>query len=258
MIVTDLDGTLLRDDKTISTRTLSALKLCREKGLKIAYATARGHSSTILAPSEHFDGCVRINGANAFIGDTLIYERLMQTESVRGLLVAAENAGVMIVVESGSKHYANFDVTEKWSWITHYEPADFNVLDIQTEKIYAVIDSPEDADVIRNHLSDDLYLYVSRDNFAMVMHNEAIKSKAVEALAAHWDIELNEVVAFGDDTNDIDMLEHCGIGVAMENALDEVKAAADQICGTNEDDGIAKWLEENVLREAGCGESDSR
>ena len=57
----------------------------------------------------------------------------------------------------------------------------------------------------------------------------------------------SEIVSFGDDTNDIDLLDFCGISVAMENALDNVKKSANEICDTNENDGVAKWLEENVL-----------
>jgi len=47
--------------------------------------------------------------------------------------------------------------------------------------------------------------------------------------------------------NDIDLLQYCGVGVAMGNALPEVKAVADQICDSNENDGIAKWIEKNIL-----------
>ena len=55
-----------------------------------------------------------------------------------------------------------------------------------------------------------------------------------------------EVVAFGDDLNDVDMLRGCGTGVAMANALDEVKLAADEVCGGNDEDGVAKWIEANM------------
>jgi len=54
-------------------------------------------------------------------------------------------------------------------------------------------------------------------------------------------------VSFSDDYNDFDMIRECGIGVAVINALDEVKAVANYICDANENDGVAKWLEENVL-----------
>ena len=81
----------------------------------------------------------------------------------------------------------------------------------------------------------------------MVMHREATKSKALLEMARVWGIEQTEIVAFGDDLNDIDLLAYAGVGVATENALDEVKAAADCICDTNDNDGVAKWIEENIL-----------
>ena len=247
MVVTDLDGTLLREDKTISERSLSALKKCREKGIKTVYATGRGVSTTTLVPHEFFDGYVRANGATAQVDDVLIYEKILSIENARELLIAADKAGIKIVTEKGGWHYGNFDVTEKWLWIPHSKIVEFDKLDIDIEKVYAVIRTPDDVRLIEKHMPDDAYLYVSRDDFAMVMHKEAEKSKAVAAVAAHWGIKQNEIVAFGDDTNDTELLKYCGTGVAMGNALDEVKAVANQICDTNESDGIAKWLEENVL-----------
>jgi hydroxymethylpyrimidine pyrophosphatase-like HAD family hydrolase len=87
---------------------------------------------------------------------------------------------------------------------------------------------------------------VARDLFGQIMHRNATKSQAIATLAAHWDIKSEEIVAFGDDLNDIDMLQYAGIGIAMGNALDDVKAVSDYVCDTNENDGIAKWLEENI------------
>jgi hydroxymethylpyrimidine pyrophosphatase-like HAD family hydrolase len=69
----------------------------------------------------------------------------------------------------------------------------------------------------------------------------------VTDLAEHWRITRSEIAAFGDDLNDIDMLNYAGISVAVGNAIDEAKASADYICGDGDDDGVAKWLEENVL-----------
>jgi len=248
MIVTDLDGTLLREDKTISERTKAILAQCRLKGHKVVYATGRGSSSKILAPSEMFDGFIRMNGATAYIGDTHIHNRLIPIDKVRGLLIAADAANIKIAAESGEVHYANFNVGELWPWLQrHYEPADFTRLDIEIEKIYAIAETPKVTELINKHLSDELYLCISRDNLAMVMHSDAVKSKAAAALAEHWNIKRHEIAAFGDDSNDIDLLKYCGVGVAMGNALDEVKAAAAHICDTNDNDGVAKWLEENVL-----------
>lgn len=247
MIVTDLDGTLLREDKTISKRTIYALEKCREKGIKILYATARGNSSKILAPSELFHGFVRLNGATAYIGDSIVYNKLIPIDNVRELLIAADNAGINIAAEFNGIHYANFNVTKKWPWIKYYKIANFKELDIEAEKLYAIAETPQVIELIKKYLPKDLYLYVSRDNLAMVMQKEAMKSKAVAVIAEYWSINSSEIVAFGDDTNDLDLLQYCGASVAVANALNEVKDATNYICDTNDNDGVAKWIEENIL-----------
>jgi len=81
----------------------------------------------------------------------------------------------------------------------------------------------------------------------MVMNKNARKRNAIKEIANHFGVTLAETAAFGDDYNDIEMLQDCGIGVAVANAIDETKAAADLICDTNENDGVAKWIEENIL-----------
>jgi len=247
MVVTDLDGTFLRDDKSISDRTLAAFDRLREKGIKTVYATGRGLSAVEITSMRQFDGAVRNNGAIAFIGDELIYKRLLSADSVRDMLIACDKAGVRIVAECGDTHYSNFNIEELFTWPMNYEIADFTEHSDDTEKLWAVVDTPKAIDVIKQNLNEVLYLYETRDGFALVMHNDATKSKAVAALAERWNIDKSEIVAFGDDANDTNLLEYCGIGVAMGNAIDEVKAVADQIYDTTENDGIAKWLEENLL-----------
>ena len=66
-------------------------------------------------------------------------------------------------------------------------------------------------------------------------------------LCENFCISSDEVVAFGDDYNDIKMLQYCGAGIAVANAIGEAKSAANFICDTNENDGVAKWIEENIL-----------
>jgi hypothetical protein len=246
MIVTDLDGTLLRSDKTISDYTKNVLQACRAAGFKVVYATARGNSAKTLAPCECFDGFVRMNGALGYAGDALIYSKLIPAKTVRTLLLAVDQAGMGIVAERGGVHYANFDVTEHWPWIPHCELADFSRLNIEAEKIYAIA-SPQVLDLINANLTDELWLSVSRDGLIMVMHKDATKPNAIAALAAHWGIAPAEIAAFGDDHNDIEMLTYAGTGVAMANAIDQAKAAADDICGSNDEDGVARWLDDKIL-----------
>lgn len=66
-------------------------------------------------------------------------------------------------------------------------------------------------------------------------------------MARHWNVGASEIVAFGDDHNDLDLLAYAGMGVAVGNALDDVKAVADAICDTNDNDGVARWIEKHLV-----------
>ncbi|MCL1806193.1 MAG: HAD hydrolase family protein [Oscillospiraceae bacterium] len=212
MIVSDLDGTFLRDDKTVSNRTIEVFRHCRGAGIKTVFATARGSSATGLIPEGLFDGRIVNNGARAMAGDEIVYDRPVPEDLARYLKKACGGRGLDIVFNSA------------------------------LGKVYAEGCGSEDAAFIKGLLPEDLHLYVSLDNIAMVMHKDATKSKATAELARHWGIAREEIAAFGDDLNDIDLLSYAGTGVAMGNALEEVKAAADGVCGSNEEDGMAVWL----------------
>ena len=90
MVVTDLDGSMLRDDKTLSNYTIDILNTCRENGILLAFATARGGNSQI--PIEMFDGFVRSNGAVAFARGKRVYSKTIPVQSARRVLTAADNA----------------------------------------------------------------------------------------------------------------------------------------------------------------------
>ena len=76
---------------------------------------------------------------------------------------------------------------------------------------------------------------------------DATKEKAITQLSQIINIPLEQIAAFGDDFNDIGMLKLCGHGIAMANAIDEVKKIASGTCPSNEEDGVARWLEEKLL-----------
>ena len=246
LIVTDLDGTLLREDKTISGRTKSALRKCRDAGMRVACATGRGIAERVI-PDEMIDASITFNGAVAKVGDAVAYNRLVPCLSARPLLVACAGCGLKTASQFNGIHYSNYIVSDVWSFITTFKIVDFAKHDMDAEKLYMLVHDSDDVAFIQEHLPEELYMTLSRDDMVMVMHKEATKSNALAALAEYWGINPSEIVAFGDDLNDVDMLSYAGVGVAMGNALEEVKAVADYVCDTNENDGVAQWLEENVL-----------
>jgi Cof subfamily protein (haloacid dehalogenase superfamily) len=247
MLALDLDGTLLRDDKTISERTNCVLSECRKKGIKIICATARGNIGGII-PDDYFDGLVLKSGAVAYIGDNLVYNKTMNIDYVRPFLIKVNEIGLPTAIQNNDGiHYANYNVTEKWEYITNHKTVDFTAIKFDPDKIYVITETPDSVDFVKKHTPSDIHLFVSRDNISFLFHKDAVKSKAVVVIAEHWGIEQTEIVAFGDDLVDVEFLQNCGVGVAVGNALEEVKAVANYICDTNEYDGVANWLEEHVL-----------
>ena len=245
MIVADLDDTLLPRDGIVSAYTCDVLRRCRASGIKTVVATGRGHPE-VVAPMELFNGIIANNGANIFDGGAET-RRCIPYMEARPLLLACGARGFRLTSQYGGMHYCNFDISKIWPHIKDYEIVDFSAHALDSEKICVEGMTGEDAAFIERLLTADMYMKIARDGLGMIMHRSATKSSAIAELARRWGIAQSEILAFGDDLNDIDMLAYAGVGVAMGNALDEVKAAADHICGDCVDDGAAKWLEENVL-----------
>ena len=250
MIVTDLDGTLLKTDKTVSEHTKSILRRCKESGIKMVYATGRGGSAERVVPQGLFDGKITYNGAIAKVGEDIVYNRLMQNQDIRPILEACDKHGIRAASEINGKRYANFPISDFWPYVTDFAIVDFSQHELDSEKIYIPAPTPEQKEILENLLPDSIYSVMTHDitgDLLNIMHKEATKSKAVSELAQLWGILPEEIVAFGDELNDLDMLLYAGMGVAMGNALDEVKDVADFICDINDNDGVARWIEGRIF-----------
>lgn len=246
MVVTDLDETLLRTKKSISQYTIDVINRVRNQGIKIIFATARGNSAKSLVPYELFDGYVLLNGAKAYVNNRLIYDRTILSDIFLPFLQELSNKNLKVAAEIEGVHYANFNVKEQWSYIDNFVITDYVNVQGSADKLYVIIEDLNQVDMITSLLPKELYLNVSRDNLAMIMHREATKCNGVLEVAKQFNISKREIVAFGDDINDKEMLLSFGLGVAMGNSIDEIKMIADYICDTNDNDGVAKWLEKKM------------
>lgn len=250
MIVTDLDRTLLRSDKSISEYSAGVLRRCQEQGIKVVFATARPMRTVKhFFDNISFDAVILHNGAVIYIGDELFFNCGIEAATAKNILLSInkDRPEAALSVEIDDVFYANFDVSTIWN-NTHAIQTDFTDLpDKPADKIIALVSSMEDIECFSNYLSDDLYIEMNEGKLGLIMHRSATKQNAVKALADHFGFSMNDIVAFGDDYNDLQMIRECGVGIAMENALDEIKAAADFVCDTNDNDGVAKWIKENVL-----------
>ena len=249
LIITDLDGTLLHNDKTVSEYSVSVFKKCREQGILTAVATARGHTNAEqYISSLNPDILISSGGALIKKGKDIIYGCFFsrkETAEIIGKALALTNGGCEITVDTADKHYWNYKqdphiLSPDWGEVIYTDYSDFCAeslkICVQTDNksiVKAIAESVNDCDCAR--FSDgDWYKYTK---------SAATKVNAVKITAEKLNISLEDIAAFGDDFVDIEMLKACGIGVAVENAISEVKEIADYITDSNENDGVARFIE---------------
>ena len=261
LIVTDLDGTLLRTDKTVSEYTASIFERCRDIGIKIAFATAR----PVRAVTEWlnlpvvFDAAIYHNGAIAYMGDSKILHYGISPKAASTIIFSALEAdsSAKLCVEINDRLYGNYDPSDIWPGIEITLTDFMDLPNAYADKILLfhhlavgatmTMASKIELEAVAKCLTDDIYIEMSENTVGMIMNKEARKINAVKEIAARFGVALGETAAFGDDYNDIEMLRECGVGVAVANAIDEVKSVATYLCGDCDKDGVAKWLEENVI-----------
>lgn len=115
------------------------------------------------------------------------------------------------------------------AYIDNFVITDYMDISDGADKLYAIIENPNQVDIITSILPEELYLNLSRDNLAMIMHKEATKINGVLGIAKEFNISKDEILAFGDDINDKEMLLNCGLGVAMGNGIEDIKNLTDYI-----------------------------
>lgn len=252
MIITDLDETLLYSDKSISEYTISVLEKCRAKGIKIVFATARSTkaASKILVQFTP-DIFVGYGGAMVLAGEKVIYRFDIPADiSAKLINDCLKEPDIMHVLATNEVVSYTNETNYYDERLSHYQNFDFSSDNTISYLKISVISSNNELveRIAANYPMLDFLRYKGED-FYRFANPKAVKWNAIKAISDFYNISTDMFVAFGDDKNDLEMIEKCGIGVAVENALDEVKDVAKYICGANNDDGVAKWLKKHILNQ---------
>ena len=239
--IVDFDRTLLRTDKTISGYTVRILRTWQENGGRLFAATARperaiGEYCRQIA----FDAVCTLNGARTITKDSVIENPIPEGSALSVLEQFSGIPGIVLSVEAENGIYANMDIPPWSPKVTD------RLLDLpRTERIYKILAShPElPADQLAVRLPDDTYFSVADGKLLQVMSRSATKWNGVRNMLDAFGIDPARAVFFGDDNDDIEPIRQCGCGVAVRNALEDVRAAADEITESNDEDGVARFLE---------------
>ncbi len=253
VLLFDLDGTLLRSDKTISDNTLRVLNKCREKGLLIGVSTSRSEKNSMKFISVlHPDIVISSAGALVKYNDTYLFKAEFTEDEILDMIRTARNicgTDCEITVDTVDKHYWNYKTDPKQqdkSWGDSIY-TDYSSFSERALKMCVEIPDPVLAEKLMKKLNNCDHARFSDGDWYKFTKKGATKENAVIKMCAACNISTEQIIAFGDDYADIGMLKLCGKGIAMGNAIDEVKAASDYVTDDNDNEGIAEYLEKSII-----------
>ena len=253
LLLFDLDGTLLRSDKTISKRTLDALNKCRAAGILIGISTSRAiHNCMTFLPKLTPDLFIASGGAVVQYRGEIICTAEFSAEETRAMIDTARKVcgpDCELTVDSLTGHYWNYKVDPNKNDATWGDTIYTDFVDFRDKALKFCVQIFEDrhAQALKKLFSNCDSARFEGGFWYKFTRKDATKETAIRKACGLLGIELQDVTAFGDDIPDIGMLKLCGSGIAMGNAFDAVKEAADLTIGSNDEDGIAEYIESALL-----------
>lgn len=253
----DIDGTLVSfKTHTIPSSTIEAINQARQKGLKVFIATGRPKVIINNLGTLQFDGFITMNGAVCFLGSNnqVIYKNPIPREDVKAIVkLVEENKLSCVFVSENQMCVANPSrISDEFSKeLAISVLPNITLDDVLQQEIFQVspfITEEQEPDFMQQLPGCESNRW--HPTFTDIVAKGNGKKRGIDEVIARVGIKLEETMAFGDGGNDIGMLQHAAIGVAMGNARDNVKAAADYITDTVDNDGIWKAFKHFQLVES--------
>ncbi len=258
LIAMDFDGTLLTDNKNVSPKTEALLRKLKKQGYKIVGATARTiDSCKDAAPIDIFTHVIINNGVTIYSVDQQQEEWLgyITQQEASKIIQEVEEVTTQIDLISGTKYYIyKHKKNSPLSFIV-----DIDKVEDVKEKIARMnifLKSGEDANTHYQWITQkfpNINCFIMQDSgstkqWLNVNPKNINKAHTLEKLGEELGIKRQEMIFFGDGLNDLEVIERVGLGVAMGNALPEVKEKASMITVSNNEDGIEKLLVKKLIR----------
>lgn len=248
VIALDLDGTLLRSDKKVSIRTMNVLNSYAENGYKIVIATGRSPQfvSKIL-PELQSDTHICYSGAVIYENGNKVYEKLISPRSILEIICWFElnYPDLIVVIDMDGELYSNKVI----EGLSNYKVVDLKkICHKSAARIIIKVQEASDINLVYENLPSDCRMILTdHGTYAEIFSTIVSKAEALKYMLERWNLSFDNVIAFGDDLNDIEILKESKIGVAMGNAHLEVKRIANAIAKSNDEEGIAEYLEQRCI-----------
>jgi len=257
LMAVDMDGTLLKSDGTISQTTEAAVKKAVAGGLVFVLCTGRP-----LQGVQRYIGQLGLSGPvitynGAVIADSgsgeILFSQDMDADDARAVWRAAVRKNTFVVVWSQNRLYVS-EIGEKSAFYEEIARTkaslitDFEALADRGITKMLWYDDPAALDAWQGEFADlrQTTAAKSRAYFLEFFSSKVSKAVAMQHLGQRLGISREEMIAVGDQVNDLPMIAYAGLGVAMGNAMDAVKAAAGYVTDDNDHEGVAKVIAEFI------------
>lgn len=255
LLAFDVDGTLMEKEDIISKQTVEVLNKVREQGILITIATGRSYSGiTRIIKEIGFElPVITFNGANVIDLDTeeVIYSKELTDKDAKILDQLSKEFAIPYIVWANNSLYAS-ELNDRVQWYAERFNCDAYIVEDFSEALsYGVTKflwflKVEDVEKVKERLEgrvpESVSYFTSRPEFLEFINADVNKGVALDFLANKLGIKQAEIMAFGDGENDMEMIKYAGKGIAMGNAKEHVKAVADYVTDSNEENGIANAI----------------
>ncbi|MFA6075965.1 MAG: Cof-type HAD-IIB family hydrolase [Negativicutes bacterium] len=267
LIATDLDDTLLGKGGTISEYTENVVREVKKRGIIMAACTGRMFESAMnhIRHMEFEDVIICANGAlvRELKSDKVLLHRPLSIEKYQTLLDLAQSKSWPLIACYNDQMYSDSWNEFLIKYRDKYLHDELNAVRInivgaeffraifQPEKILLIIEAPEiyvAQEFLRKIYGAEYEIAISKPPCLELTDKSATKGQALTWLAGYYGLTMSEVLAFGDSYNDFDMIKNAGTGVAVANAVPELLAVADCVTLSNDEDGVANYIEKNILK----------
>lgn len=263
IVFTDIDGTLLDAHRDLSAHTIAQIKRLQPQIPVVLVSARMPRQMTHLQEKLEILNTPLIcyNGALVLADNQIVHSQEIEIAVARSLVLFNESRGAN-KVHISLFHQDEWFVETYDYWAQREENNTKAAPDIKSNSdaiqylsqaqkgVHKITCMGEAAHIeemfafLHTHYRDSLHLYRSKDTYIEIASKEVSKLTGIRKLLdAHYKMELQDVVAFGDNYNDTEMIAAVGHGVAVANARDEVKAVAKAITAHHKEDGVAKYLE---------------
>ena len=258
MVATDIDGTILRYTGGFTDEVIRCIHDLESNNIKVVLVTGRMYRSSKKISDEIGLNTSIVAYQGGLVLDEngkVLYEKYIPNETTKKILTWAKTQNVHINLYMNDNLYVEKENEYTLKYATHqkipFEVTPFDNLNIDNVNKVLLIDynDPEKISRITEQLQKafpDMYIVKSTDFFCEVCHKEATKGDGLSCLQKYYGITKEETLSIGDHNNDLELLMSVGIKVAMVNATEELKAIADYVTDTVDNNGFVKAMEKFI------------